>query len=509
MLLANVVETSAQVAEARGRLRKVELIADLLKQVSAEEAEIVVAILSGAVRQGRIGLGYATIRNSSAVPAVTPTLEVLEVDQALSRIATIKGSGSEQERRRQLQSLLERATAPEQEFLAGLLLGNLRQGALEGIMLDAVARASGVALAKVRRASMMAGDIPRVARLLLESGEAGIADFDIQLFQPVHPMLAQPAADAAAALAELGEAALEYKLDGVRVQVHRKGGEVRVYTRALNEVTQLVPEIVDAVKRMPAEELILDGEIIAFRDGGRPQPFQITMRRFGRHLDERLRAELPLTPAWFDLLYLNAASFIDRPQRERFTALKELVPPEHLVTHTLTGNIEVAEGFMRASLDAGHEGLLAKNPDSPYAAGARGQNWLKLKKAHTLDLVVLAAEWGSGRRKGWLSNLHLGARDTKQGGFAMLGKTFKGLTDEMLRWQTERFLSLEISRDSYTVYIKPEVVVEIAYSDLQVSTRYVSGLALRFARVKRYRTDKAVADADTFETVQKLAGMSR
>jgi DNA ligase-1 len=401
---------------------------------------------------------------------------------------------------------MARATADEQQFLKELLLGGLRQGALEGIMFEALARASGVALDRIRRAAMMAGDTPKVARSLLESGESALDVYSIQLFQPVHPMLAQPAPDVETALEEFGEAAFEYKLDGARIQVHKNGDEVRVYTRALNDVTGSAPEVVEAARALPARNLILDGEVISFAADGRPQPFQVTMRRFGRKVDlETIRAELPLTPVWFDLLYCDDQPLIDHPQSERFTILRGLSPPDHLIPHITTSNPKTAASFLRTSLEIGHEGIMAKAPASLYVAGGRGQTWLKIKKVHTLDLVILAAEWGNGRRQGWLSNLHLGARDTENGGFAMLGKTFKGMTDEMLRWQTEQLLAIETSRDSYTVYVEPKIVVEIAYSDIQTSPRYVSGFALRFARVKRYRTDKTPAEADTFETVRKLA----
>ena len=506
MRLAQVVGISRQVAETSGRLRKISLIAELLTRLTPEEVEIAVAWLSGSTRQGKKGVGYAVLRDAGAAAAAEPSLEILETDHLLDALSKVKGRGSEQEKRAQLRSLMERATADEQRFLNDLLIGNLRQGALEGIMLEAVARASGVPLPAVRRAAMMAGDMPRVARALQENGTKALADFDVQLFRPVHPMLAQPAPDTDEALSEMGEAALEYKLDGARIQAHRRGDEVRVYTRALNEVTETVPEVVEAVRAMPVQQVILDGEVIGFAASGRPQPFQVTMRRFGRKLDvDRLRGEIPLTPVWFDILYRDGESLIDLPQRDRFRVLQTVAAPENLVHHILTSDREVAGHFLRDALDAGHEGILAKNPNAPYEAGARGQNWLKIKKAHTLDLVILAAEWGSGRRKGYLSNLHLGARDTEKGGFAMLGKTFKGLTDEMLRWQTEELLKLETHRDSYTVYVEPKIVVEIAYSDLQVSPRYVSGLALRFARVKRYRMDKTAEEADTFETVKKLA----
>jgi DNA ligase-1 len=506
MLLANVVETSGRVAATSKRLAKIELLADLLKQLNPEEIEIVVSFLSGATRQGRAGIGYAVVRESDATAAPAPTLGVLDVDRALASLARAKGTGSGQQKRAELRSLMALATTEEQQFLKELLLGGLRQGALEGLMLEALAKASGVSLDRIRRAAMMAGDTGLVARQLLESGEESLDAWSIRLFQPVHPMLAQPAPDVETALEEMGEATFEYKLDGARIQVHKSGDEVRIYTRALHDVTSSAPEVVEAVRALPARELILDGEVVSFNPEGRPQPFQVTMRRFGRKLDlDRVRGELPLTPIWFDILYCDGQPLIDHPQAERFAILRGLSPAEHLVRHMTTSSAETAAAFLGDSLASGHEGIMAKAMDSLYIAGARGQSWLKIKKVHTLDLVILAAEWGNGRRKGWLSNLHLGARDTEAGGFAMLGKTFKGMTDEMLRWQTEQLLALETSRDAYTVYVEPKVVVEIAYSDIQISPHYASGFALRFARVKRYRTDKTAAEADTFETVKQLA----
>ncbi len=510
MLLANVVETSGQIAATSKRLAKIGLLAELLGGLRGDEIEVVVSFLSGVTRQGKTGIGFAVVRDASIAPAAEATLEILEVDWALTSLARTKGTGSGQHKREQLQSLLARATAGEQQFLKELLLGGLRQGSLEGLMFEGLARASGVSADRIRRAAMMAGDLRRVARSLLESGEASLDAYDIQLFQPVHPMLAQPAPDVETALEEMGEAAFEYKLDGARIQVHKSGDDVRVYTRALNEVTSSVPEIVEAVRELPARELILDGEVVSFTPDGRPQPFQVTMRRFGRKADlERLRAELPLTPVWFDLLYRDGQSLIDHPQAERFATLRDIAPAAHLVPHITTSSPQAAAEFLAASLEQGHEGIMAKATTSLYIAGARGQTWLKIKKVHTLDLVILAAEWGSGRRKGWLSNLHLGAHDTENGGFAMLGKTFKGMTDEMLRWQTEElYCLLETSRDTYTVIVEPKIVVEIAYSDIQTSPRYVSGFALRFARVKRYRPDKTADQADTFETVKQLAAIS-
>jgi DNA ligase-1 len=506
MLFSRIVDTSTAVAATSRRLEKTALLAALLRQLDPEEVEIVVAFLSGYTRQGRIGIGYATVRAAAAPAAGAATLEVHELDRALGELAAVGGSGSEGRRRELLHGLLARATEPEQRFLSGVLLGEIRQGALEGVMLDAVAEASGIDASRVRRAVMMAGDIARVARSALESGAAGLDAYGIQLFRPVQPMLAATSEDIEEALGELGEAALEFKLDGARVQVHRSGDEVQAFTRALNNVTAAVPEVVEVVRALPGRDLILDGEVISLTSDGRPQPFQVTARRFGRKLDlDRMRTELPLSAFWFDLLYLDGQPLLDEPQSRRFAELSELAPDGGIVRHLRTADPARAAGFFERALAEGHEGIVAKSPGAAYAAGARGQSWLKVKKPRTLDLVILAAEWGSGRRKGWLSNLHLGARDTEKGGFAMLGKTFKGLTDEMLAWQTKQFLEAEIGRDDYTVYVAPKFVAEIAFNEIQASTRYASGLALRFARVKRYRPDKSPAEADTLEMVRRLA----
>jgi DNA ligase-1 len=510
MQLARLVAVSTLVAATTKRLEKIGLIAALLEQLHPEEVEIAVSFLSGGTRQGRIGIGYSTLRDVAGSPAAEPgSLELLEVDRDFDSLKSIQGSGSAARKLELLRRMFSRATAEEQRFLIALLSGELRQGALEGIMLEAVARASRVSLDRVRRAAMMAGAVAPIARALLEQGEGGLAAYDVELFRPVQPMLAQTADDAEAAIDELGEAALEWKLDGARIQVHRSGDDVMVYTRSLNEVTAAVPEVVEAARALPAKDFILDGEVISLQPDGRPHPFQMTMRRFGRKLDvERMRTDLPLSPFWFDLLYLNGTSLLDEAQSRRFGTLVELAP-NLVVPHILTSAPERATEFFDQALRQGHEGIMAKSASAPYVAGARGQSWLKVKKPRTLDLVILAAEWGSGRRKGWLSNLHLGARDTEKGGFAMLGKTFKGLTDEMLAWQTQELLKLEIGRDSYTVHVEPKLVAEIAFNEIQVSARYASGLALRFARVKRYRADKPAADADTFQTVQQLAGLAK
>jgi DNA ligase-1 len=511
MQLASVVETSRLVTDTSKRLEKIGLLAELLRQLKGLEIEIVVLFLSGQTRQGRIGVGYAALGlftgDARHSPAACPSLGILEVDAILESITGTSGSGSQRRRMELLGTLFSRATEAEQQFLMGLIAGELRQGALEGIMAEAVAKAVGLPPERVRRAAMMAGDIARVARAALEQGDTGLEQYDVQLFRPIQPMLAQSANDVGEALASIEEAALEYKMDGARVQVHKSGDDVRVYSRSLKDVTSAIPEVVEVARALLAKDLILDGEVISLLPDQRPQPFQITMRRFGRKLDvERMRQELPMTPFWFDLLYLNGSPLLDEPQARRFGALSEL-SRKHLIPHTVTNDPRAADEFLEQALERGHEGIMAKAIDAKYAAGARGASWMKVKRARTLDLVILAAEWGNGRRKGWLSNLHLGARDTQKGGFAMLGKTFKGLTDEMLSWQTLHLLGLEIGRDSYTVYVKPELVVEIAFNEIQASPRYVSGLALRFARVRRYRTDKTAAEADTFDTVQRLAGV--
>jgi len=499
MLLEEVVVTSQKIAETPKRLAKIELLASLLRRLQGEEIDIVVPFLSARTRQGRIGVGYGALRDAAAEPAEMASLQVVDLDRAFSDIATTRGTRARVAR---LHELLARATSTEQQFITGLIGGELRQGALEGIMIEGVAKASGIGVDRVRHAAMLAGDISAIARAALESGS--VDQFRVKLFQPLQPMLAQTADDVSEAIDDLGEAALEYKMDGARVQVHKSGEDVVVFSRALNDVTAAVPEVVEAVRAMPSKELILDGEVLSLQPDGRPQPFQVTMRRFGRKLDvEGLRSELPLTPVWFDLLYQDGGDLLEHPQVRRFSALKEFAP---VVPHMTTSDASKAHEFLQSALAQGHEGVMAKAPEAAYAIGARGRAWLKVNHVNTLDLVILAAEWGNGRRRGWLSNLHLGARDAEKGGFAMLGKTFKGLTDEMLAWQTAELLKIEIARDAQAVYVEPKLVAEIAFNEIQVSTRYVSGLALRFARVKRYRPDKSAAESDTFQTVQKLAG---
>lgn len=507
MSFAKLVETSQRVTATSRRTEKLALLSELLRSVEPHELPIAVSYLSGELRQRRTGLGHAALRDAHpGTSATSPTLTIREVDSVFERIANVPaGSGSTRERLGLLRELLQRATAEEQDYIARLITGELRQGALEGIMLDAVARAADIPLTDIRRAHMLAGNLSAVAAAAMTGGASALSAFGIQLFRPLLPMLAQSAADVDDALARLGEAAFEHKLDGARIQVHKAGRDIRIYSRRLNEVTDAVPDLVDVVRSLPARELVLDGEAIALQPNGRPRDFQMTMRRFGRRLDvAKLKQELPLHAFFFDCLYIDGATVIDLSTSERFNALTSAVGDELVVPRTVTSDPGAAQSFMAASLAAGHEGVVAKLLNAPYEAGRRGAGWLKIKSAETLDLVVLAAEWGHGRRQGWLSNLHLGARDPVHGGFVMLGKTFKGMTDEMLDWQTKEFLARETARGDWTVYVRPELVVEIAFDDIQASPRYTGGLALRFARVKGYRPDKKADEADTIDTVRTL-----
>jgi DNA ligase-1 len=507
VLLAELVATSQRVADSARRLAKIAHLTELLEALPEHEIEIAVPFLSGAARQGRIGVGANVLTEARSVPpADQPSLTLHEVDEAFERLAGVKGAGSNAERVRLLGDLFRRATSREQDFLMRLLFGELRQGALEGVVAEAVAGASGRPSAQIRRAAMLAGSLAPVARAAIVDGAAALSRFLLQPFQPVQPMLADTAGDVGEALSALGDASLEYKLDGARIQVHKVEDVVRVYSRTLKDVTPAVPEIVSIARAMPARALVLDGEAIALRPDGRPQPFQTTMRRFVRRLDvDRLRFELPITPFFFDALYVDGDPLVDEPLTRRIQVLGNQVPAANLVPRIVTARPEEAAAFVERALAAGHEGVMAKAPAAPYAAGRRGSAWLKVKRANTLDLVVLAVEWGSGRRRGTLSNLHLGARDAERGGFVMLGKTFKGLTDEMLAWQTKRLLELEVARDAQTVYVRPELLVEIAFNGIQESPQYPGGVALRFARVKRYRTDKTAAQADTLQTIRALA----
>jgi DNA ligase 1 len=509
MLLHEIARTSVDVAATSSRLAKVSLLAATLGQASPEEVPVAVAYLSGVLPQGTIGVGWAALRNLPSAAAPPPTLEILDVDAAASRIAGIAGSGSQATRREELAALFGRATEGEQRFLRGLLLGELRQGALEGVMAEAIAQAAAIPSAEVRRAVMLAGDLGKVATAAIAEGRDGLSRFGLTVLQPIQLMLAQTADDLDDALLRIRPASVEWKLDGARLQVHRSGDEVRAYTRNLADITGRVPEIVDAVRALPVESIVLDGEAIALDGDGRPRRFQQTMSRFGSKVNvEELRTKVPLSPFFFDLLHVDGQDLLDRPAAERLSALEERLPVGLRVPRITTDDIEEAQRFLADALARGHEGVMVKALDAPYEAGRRGAGWLKVKVAHTLDLVVLAAEWGHGRRQGKLSNLHLGARDPESGSFVMLGKTFKGMTDEVLAWQTERLQELETHRDAHTVYVRPELVVEIAFDGVQTSSRYPGGMALRFARVKGYRPDKSADEADTIETVRAIHAAS-
>jgi DNA ligase-1 len=506
-LLAELVRASQRVGASASRKIKVRELSSLLRALAPDEIDTGVHYLSGEIPQGKIGAGFVAVRAAASAPAAdAETLSIAEVDQRLTELAAIRGGGSAARRAEVLKELFSRATAAEQQFLLRLLIGELRQGALAGIMIDVIAAAAELPVPEVRRAAMYAKNLGEVAQAAMRGGTAALATFQLKLFSPVSPMLAQTAADVGEALKEIhGEAAFEWKMDGARIQVHKSGDEVRIYTRSLNEISAAVPEIVELARTFPERTLVLDGEAIAFDSSGRPHPFQVTMKRFGRKLNvEVSRTALPIQAFFFDCLKAGDESIASRPTQERFEVLAKAVPAPLLVPRLITSSYLEARAFYDAAIAAGHEGVMAKALDAPYEAGNRGASWLKIKRVHTLDLVVLAAEWGYGRRTGKLSNLHLGALDPATGDYIMLGKTFKGLTDAMLAWQTREFLAREVRRDQGTVYIRPELVVEIAFSDLQASVRYPGGLALRLARVKRYRDDKRVEEADTMDGVRKI-----
>ncbi|HEY3870022.1 MAG TPA: ATP-dependent DNA ligase [Actinocrinis sp.] len=501
MLLADVVNASARVAATRSRLAKVDALASVLL-LAADPAEVraVTAFLTGIPLQGRIGTGWRTLSAVNAAPAEEPSLTVMELDGVLTQVAQTSGSGSTVRRGELLARTLGRATAAEQDFLIRLLTGELRQGALDGIMVDAVAKASGVQAEQARRAYMLSGSLPDTAAAALNGGTDALAAFRLQLGRPIRPMLASPAESLPDALTELGAVSVEFKLDGARIQVHKDGDEVRIFTRTLREITGSVPELVALIRGLPCHSAVLDGETLALDDAtGRPRPFQETMSRFGA-ASER---ELLLHPYFFDCLHLDGVDLLDRPLHERARLLREAAGG-HVVRGVQEPSAEQAADLLAEALAAGHEGVMVKALGSVYAAGRRGRSWQKVKPVHTLDLVVLAAEWGHGRRTGFLSNLHLGARDPGGGPPVMVGKTFKGLTDELLAWQTAEFPRHELRRTDWAVYLQPELVVEIELDGVQVSPRYPGGVALRFARVVRYRPDKEAADADTIDTVRAL-----
>jgi ATP-dependent DNA ligase I len=499
VLLSQLVATSRAVAATSARREKVDLLAAALRRLGPDEVPAGVAFLSGELRQRQIGVGWAALRDMPSGVDGPSDVTVAELDAAFAAIGACAGPGSVAERRRLLGAVMARTGEDERAFLVRLLSGDLRQGALAGVMTDAVARAAEVPLAAVRRALMLRGDLGAVAAAALARGETGLAELSLEVGRPLQPMLAQPAADIGAALAKVSPAAVEWKLDGARIQVHRDRGDVAVFTRTLDDVTARVPEVVEAALALDVSAAVFDGEAIALKPDGRPHPFQVTGSRFA----SRSGHTVLLTPMFFDLLHLDGEDLLDEPLSRRAHALGELAP-DHRTPHAVAADPAAAQATFEAALAAGHEGVMVKALDAPYAAGRRGAAWLKVKPVHTLDLVVLAVEWGHGRRRGLLSNLHLGARDGD--GWAMLGKTFKGLTDELLAWQTERFLSLETGREGHVVHVRPEQVVEIAFDGVQRSSRYPGGMALRFARVLRYRDDKPVSEIDTVETVRALSG---
>jgi ATP-dependent DNA ligase I len=529
VLLAEVAEVSRAVAGAAGRLAKIAAIAAALRSAGPDEVPIVVAYLSGELPQRQIGVGWAALR--SAPPAsAAPSLTVLGVNASFSEIGAVVGPGSVAERKRLVDEVLGAATADEQFFLVRLLSGELRQGALDGVMTDAVARAAGVPAADVRRAYQLSGSLAVAATAALSTGALGtvpvstgpdtpdraqaaaaaLAAVTLQVGRPVGPLLAASAPTVAAAMERVSPAAVEWKIDGIRVQLHRAGSDVRVFSRTLDDITARVPELAAAALTLRADSAVLDGEAVALRPDGRPRPFQVTSARAASQPGAQ-RDQLPLSLFLFDVLHLDGQDLIDTPAADRFARLSAVTPPELLIPRLVTSDVPQAEEFFAAAIGRGHEGVVVKSVAAPYGAGRRGSDWIKVKPRHTLDLVVLAAEWGHGRRQGWLSNLHLGARDPETGGLVMLGKTFKGLTDALLAWQTERLQELADpagddggERHRSVVRVRPELVVEIAFDGVQGSTRYPGGVTLRFARVLRYRPDKTAAEADTIDAVRAL-----
>lgn len=504
--LAEIVAASEDVAATRSRKQKTERLAKLLGRLEPPEVRPTVGFICGELRQGKLGVGYRVLQQlPGPSDNVEATVTVGELDAIFQELSQLAGKGSNKRRDELLRGLFARLSPSERDFVTRLMLGELRQGALEALVLDALGQATKIAAPLLRRAMLFAGDATEVAVRALTGGEAALAELSVELFRPLRPMLAQTAKDVADAVGRLAPCAFEQKLDGARIQVHRSGERVAIYSRHGNELTDALPEVVALVRSFDAQSLVLDGEAIALAADGRPLPFQVTMRRFGRKVAvSELAGSLPLSAFFFDCLYLNGNVLVEQTNAQRWDAMSLAVPAASRVVRAEPDSVEAGEALMRAALQSGHEGVVAKSLASSYEAGRRGAGWLKLKPAPTLDLVVLAAEWGSGRRKGWLSNLHLGARDPATGGFVMLGKTFKGLTDETLAWQTQKLRELATSQDDWVVHVRPELVVEIAFDGLQQSPVYPGGLALRFARVRRYREDKPATEADTIAFVRSL-----
>ncbi|MEV4676707.1 ATP-dependent DNA ligase [Actinomadura sp. NPDC049382] len=504
MLIAEIARTSEAVAGTSGRKAKVTALAECLRRADAGEAATVVAYLSGELPQRQIGVGYAALRDLPP-PAAEPSLTVPEVDASFTEIGAVSGPGSVARRRDLVAALFARATRAEQNFLIRLLAGELRQGALDGVMAEAIAAAAEVPSAEVRRAFMLRGSLGPVATAALADGVAALRAFTLEVGRPVKPMLAASAPSTDEAFAKLkAEAAVEWKLDGIRAQIHIADGDVHIFTRTLDEITSRLPEVVEAVKALPVHKAVFDGELIALRPDGSPHPFQVTAARTATRTTKTTE-QVPLSVFIFDVLYLDDTDLLDAPGAERNAALVRVVPEALRMPRVVTGDPVRAKEVFDEAVARGHEGVVIKSLDTPYTAGRRGAGWIKVKPRHTLDLVVLAVEWGHGRRQGLLSNLHLGARDPETGGFVMLGKTFKGLTDELLAWQTKKLRELAVREDDWVVHVRPELVVEIAFDGVQHSPRYPGGIALRFARVLRYRPDKTAAEADTIETVRAVA----
>jgi ATP-dependent DNA ligase I len=496
-LLADVVAASREVTETSSRSGKVAILAELLGRLDRDEIPVAVGFLAGVPRQGRVGVGYSTIYGVESAPASTPSLTIDDLDRAITAVQGTTGSGSAAARKQILSELLGRATEPEGDFVKRLFTGELRQGALAGLMVDAIAKAAGVSGQLARRALMLSGDLTRTAEIAITEGEDGLRAVQLELFRPILPMLASTAASVPEAVASFDKSSVEWKVDGIRIQIHRRGDEVHIYTRNLNEITDALPGIVDAVRRLPVTQAVLDGEALWMGEDG-PAAFQDTVSQLDGHAPPE-----GVVTFLFDVLHLDGEDLLDTPLEQRAARL-EGIASELRIPAVVTSDPAEAERVQEEALSAGHEGVVVKDAASLYTAGRRGKTWRKVKPVRTYDLVVLGAEWGHGRRQGWLSNLHLGARDPRSGELVMVGKTFKGLTDELLTWQTKELLARETSRRGIAVFVRPELVVEIALDGVQSSTRYPGGVALRFARVKRYRPDKRADEADTIDDLRAL-----
>lgn len=514
MLFDELAAASEAVIARAKRNDKVGALADALRRCAPDEIIPAVSFLTGTTPLGRIGVGWSTLSDVVAEPATAPVWTIVDVDRELRTIEAMSGEGVGAARRAALVALFEHSTHREQRLLRGILGGELRQGALAGVMTTAVAKAADVPVAAVRRAAMMAGDLGAAAVAGLAGGVEALDRVSLEPLRPVQPMLASPGSSVREALTDAGLAQIDWKLDGIRLQAHRRGTEVALFTRNLNEVTDRLPRVVEVIRSLPGGDLVVDGEAMGMTDDGSPRRFQDTMGDFGADRPDDMafgegRGD-GLSAYFFDILHVDGAAVHDETLAVRRELLAEAVPAASRLPSIVTADVVEAEAFLGRAIAAGHEGVMVKDLDQPYEAGRRGKGWQKVKPVYTLDLVVLAVEWGHGRRRGKLSNIHLGARASSSSvnEFVMVGKTFKGMTDEMLRWQTERFRQLKIGegagRDGHVVHVEPVQVVEIAVDGVQVSTTYPGGVALRFARVKGYRSDKSVVEADTIDDVTAL-----